>query len=445
MKKKKSKVNTLLIVAIALIVFAAIFLFFVFKEQRSSPVSQNGEILSESLISYKGLNPKSKNLGEFLKSLNYPRGYCYKNFEIIDGLDFVILKVNLEDRNKMMGNLEELVLNPADLNENFFAIYSLVDGFDGVQYMAGSEVINTQRIWANLVLGANVYSSVNSGADYEEKLKIFLDNLKGNAPLDLTNTDEAIEFYLNRHFRNENIKMDKKTEFSATGHFTYEVEDSVDYKRAFIYLDNYDFMIKNGVLTLDGGISLQGIITFEKIGGGVLSLKELYIPGDEDYQNGVFESSFPAHILEKIGNHYNAPDETQKIKSRIEKASKEYLRSINRQDAGINLEYPEFQMPCILAENEEMYQVIQSFFSDYPYYLGSLERVEENIRYVYSFDSKREDGDILTYKKERYDDKSIEFNVSIKLQGGEYETTNGSLPEPFEDYMKELIKSRANQ
>ena len=106
------------------------------------------------------------------------------------------------------------------------------------------------------------------------------------------------------------------------------------------------------------------------------------------------------------------------LKAQEHASAKAYLSSINHKECEIG-EFAAFEH-TLPDMNADASNLLGELYSEYPYWIGTLERVEEGIRYVYEFswESKGGGNGIATYKKYSYhsgtdvDEAIIEVNGS---------------------------------
>ena len=137
------------------------------------------------------------------------------------------------------------------------------------------------------------------------------------------------------------------------------------------------------------------------------------------------EEIFPKEYIEA------ATDKNGELYARCEvdeqQYAYEYLEKINRRDAGIG--YDNGRDYLLDDMNTDASNKLLDLYYEYPYWIGTLEKIEDGVRYVYKKSWTGEGGGdgVVTYEKYRFDNNQIAERAVIKVTGGELECLEGTL------------------
>lgn len=220
---------------------------------------------------------------------------------------------------------------------------------------------------------------------------------------------DAGGYYAGEYFTTAQILLDAQQ--TDTGYEVYSV-DSVAY---------YSFL--NGkFIPVSGTGAIPHKFTFAKGTDGQLTLTDYWQPTDGDLYADSIKEAYPAGLQSKA---IHADLYYEKLVQQQETQAQAYLDRIGRQ-AEIG-DYGDFDFP--LATDQGMSVAVSNALlgleelSPYPYYIGTEERVEDGIRWVYET-AWEHDGDgngTATYTKYCYDDGEIADQISFLVHGETYE------------------------
>lgn len=174
-----------------------------------------------------------------------------------------------------------------------------------------------------------------------------------------------------------------------------------------------EYGFENGILTKVSGTGvIPTRITFSKSQEGY-SLVEYKEPKDgSEYEKSIKEM-FPSNLA-KRALHYTDQD-AEKCYQQEYQYAKEYLTSIAR-DAEVN-----FKVDRKLANmNVEVSNTLLDLYHEYPYWIGTQEKIEHDVRFVYEKlwqDNGNGDG-IVTFRKYKYDNNEVVEEYVIEIKDG---------------------------
>lgn len=206
----------------------------------------------------------------------------------------------------------------------------------------------------------------------------------------------------------------------AEGHKILRIDGNNDLELTTIYTlaiyGEYGFENDNLVKISGSGV-IPTVLEFSLNNQNEYYLSDYKVPKDGALYVNSLKSLFPKELHEEV---LNIGSEDQKeLKEQEISYAKEYLTSLNRK-AEIG-DYADFEhiLPDMnvnasntLLEDEELV--------DYPYWIGTKEKLEDGIRYVYktSWESKGNGDGRLIYSKYRYEDKEMVSEIKIEIIDG---------------------------
>lgn len=209
-------------------------------------------------------------------------------------------------------------------------------------------------------------------------------------------------------------------ETSTEGHIILKTEEKSGRLKVYTLSSFGAFGFENGIFTkVSGSGSIPTVMTFSRDSSGKYSLIEYKEPIDGTGLDSSIKSMFPFTLWHKALNAENYYGDLIKQQ---ELQAKEYLSSIGR-TAEVSEKPIETKLPNInvIASNKIFSELAKnnSFINDCPSWIGSRERIENGIRYVYeTAQSKTSDGyDLIVFKKIK--SGSIVKECKYKIVGSE--------------------------
>lgn len=214
-------------------------------------------------------------------------------------------------------------------------------------------------------------------------------------------------------------------ECAAEGHEILRSEKDENKTVCFVLASYGEYSFENGNFTKTSG---SGMIPAKIVLDKDMSLVSLEMPEDGAGYGESLKKLFPEDLLytvfekEASSSYYNTLAEQEHV------YAKAYLEKIGR-DAPIG-EYADFEH--ILPDmNVSASNALIDLYSDYPMWIGTEEKIENGVRYVYETQwepSGKNDGSgIITYRKYNYEtneemDKTV---LKISSPGGASGAENG--------------------
>lgn len=187
------------------------------------------------------------------------------------------------------------------------------------------------------------------------------------------------------------------------------------------------------VLTTYGEYGFENNAFIKVSGSGIIPVRitfdsdynmiEYKMPMDGSKYAPSCKEIFPKKYWNDVLN-YNYEKNYEICKEQEKKYASEYLKKIGRQ-AQIG-EYADVEHILDDMETSASNRLMDLFY-EYPYWIGTQERIENGIRYVYEkqWEPKGDGNGIVTYKKFEYDTKKTVQETVIDVSNGEILTIRG--------------------
>ena len=226
---------------------------------------------------------------------------------------------------------------------------------------------------------------------------------------------------------NFNTTLYSKGECAAEGHIILgsEVKNTDDSKKEECYaLVSYgEYGFENGIFTkIAGSGAIPTKLTFSINDKGEYSLVEYEQAQDGSLYESSIREMFPKDIAERA-LHYTDEDST-KLQAQEEAYAQEYLAGV-RSDAKIQQNVDK----DLANMNVEASNTLLELFNEYPYWIGTEEKIENDVRYVYEkqWEDKGNGDGTVTFKKYEYDTKKVVDETVIEVKNGELNYLKGDL------------------
>ena len=214
-------------------------------------------------------------------------------------------------------------------------------------------------------------------------------------------------------------------EIATEGHVILSVKEKGKIVKVYAIASNGTFGFENGIFTkISGSGAIPTVITFSKEESGDYSLLEYKEPMDGAGYTDSIKKMFPINLRIRV---FSAHDYYPTLAKQQEEQAKEYLRSIGR-TAEVSADHVEKELPNIdvNASNKLFAELTKynSFLNDCPYWLGTREKVEDGVRYIYeTSQGKTSDGfDLITFQKKK--EGTIVEEYKYKIVESEPEVVN---------------------
>ena len=226
------------------------------------------------------------------------------------------------------------------------------------------------------------------------------------------NIDSKIDKAISTALKDYAKKSYYEGELATEGHIVLGYEEKNGEITVYTVASVNNFEFKNDILTIASGQgAIPTVLIFNKVEEGKYALKEEKIPEDGSQYISSVKELFPKKYWNKVLDTQKYNDDL--IKQQEEQA-KAYLKEkgINKK---VEIDYVEEKPLNINAEAANKLMSDEQF-EKYPMHIGTIEKVENNKRYIYqSEQEKSEDNkDIIIFTKLNEEQQIVErFVVEI--------------------------------
>ncbi|MFZ5643689.1 MAG: DUF4825 domain-containing protein [Bacillota bacterium] len=227
--------------------------------------------------------------------------------------------------------------------------------------------------------------------------------------------DEAVSLTI----KDENTKYGEG-ETTTEGHIILGTREDNGNVKAYTIASFGAFGFENGIFTkVSGSGAIPTVMIFSKNENGEYSLLEYKVPEDGAGYVDSIKKMFPKELWDKV---LSADKYPELIRQQEEQAEK-YLQSIGR-NAKVSAAHVDKKLADIdvQASNKLFaeYTKFNAFLNSCPYWLGTRERVENGVRYIYETSQvKAGDGyDLIIFRKTKEDGTVVE-EYKYKIVGSD--------------------------
>lgn len=445
----KNKGNVLIIIVIAICSIMAIiggFLFFKFASVSVDNVVEqafdNKNLVSKLHSMRTNYIADNSNVSKIISYLTFPKEFKYTGIELENSDNSpktikIIFSASQNDE-KLTKDMK------SNLSYNSMIIFSLIENCEQIQFLLNKNgelyvLESRHRQWANSVVNSDPFLKTQSFESFEEFISTIDAVDFSQIPMQSNNLEESIS--------NAIIEFNKERfytgEFATQGHITLGTDVEGTKTTAYVYQSYAQFQFENKIFERCSGVVSPVSISFTKDKYGNYKLFEYHEAKEGNMYDVSLQELFPENIIEQIQLYNSNESQLEGINNQIITSVKDYLKEINREDAKIALNYQEKHYPPLSSQNSEIYDILYKAYSDFPYYVGSIEKINNHIRYEFVTDyQKDEQADIFTYKKTNLNSGSVEEQVKIQIKNGELSALEGKVREDFYKFKKSYDEDR---
>lgn len=195
-------------------------------------------------------------------------------------------------------------------------------------------------------------------------------------------------------------------ETSTEGHIILDVEEKDGSVKVYTIASYGAFGFENGIFTkVSGSGAIPTVITLYKDENSEYSLLEYKEPMDGSGYGDSLKKMFPLHLHSRV---LLAHDDYPALAKQQEAQAAEFLKSIGR-EAQVSADHVKKELAKIdvQASNKLFAEFTKdnTFLNNCPYWLGTTEKVENGVRYIYqTSQGKSSDGyDLIIFQKKNED------------------------------------------
>ncbi len=219
-------------------------------------------------------------------------------------------------------------------------------------------------------------------------------------------------------------------ECAAEGHLLLDTVSEGDQTQVYLLATVGQYAFCSGHFEkIAGSGAIPTRITLTQDENGGYTLADCWVPEDGTSYAESIQKTFPAALHTKA---LNANDSYRELAAQEQVYAQAYLDSIGRQ-APIG-EYGDFDHPLATDQgmSVEVSNALLSLRSDFPFFLGSVEQVEDGVRYVYKTDwtSDGNGTGTATYTKYEYDTDKVVQKYVYQVAGDTYQELQPQGPGP---------------
>lgn len=247
------------------------------------------------------------------------------------------------------------------------------------------------------------------------------DTIKESEAMPDADIDEELDKAVGDAVFSHNESMYEKGECSAQGHIVmdaYEEKSSVTVYTLTMY-GEYGFR-NDMFIKISGSGVIPAVMTFSIGKDGAYTLQSYNEPMDGSGYTQSVKELFPKELYNRVISI--SENDRIDLQTQERKYAKTYLDSIGRAARIGDYSDLEMELPDI---SDETYDSIFDRYWEYPYWIGTLEKVENGVRYVYETQWKNYgNNDSLIYlTKYVYDTGEIIRTVNVHIDDGEVQSS----------------------
>lgn len=194
----------------------------------------------------------------------------------------------------------------------------------------------------------------------------------------------------------------------------YNAKEGTNFIEAYVLATYGEYGFQNGIFTkISGSGVIPTRLTFSRNEKGEYSLTEYKQAQDGSLYTKSIKEMFP----EKLWNRALSTTEADRneCQKQEEAYAEAYLKSINREaEIASNVNRDLANMNVTVSND------LLDIYYEYPYWLGTLEKIENGTRYVYEkkWEDKGNGNGTVTFIKYEYDTKNVVEEVVIEVKDG---------------------------
>lgn len=234
---------------------------------------------------------------------------------------------------------------------------------------------------------------------------------KGGEKAQTHKVTEALDKAISDAIINEHKSKYYEGECPAEGHIILGADEKDEKVTVYLLYDFSYYGFENENFVAISGAASSAVMSFKynKESGEYTFVKAEYPSDGTQYEPSVKEL-FPKKYQERIINYHSYSDDRENIEAQCNTYAKAYLEKIGRK-AEIG-EYGDFKYTLLssMGVSTEVSNKLTEVYAKngiaFPYYIGTFERIEKSVRYIYKTSYLESTGNIL-YTKEEYGKNKI--------------------------------------
>ncbi len=256
--------------------------------------------------------------------------------------------------------------------------------------------------------------------DYDETVDIMKTSSESSSSGSISIDDELDEAIANVVLDyNDGVYLEG--ECSAEGHIVMDIDEDKVSVTVYTLTSYGEYSFQNNMFIKTSGTDVYPVVmTFTYDNDDGYTLQKYVKASDGSAYNQSIKELFPKELYNRIIS--TTESDRQSLEAQERAYAKAYLNSIGRTAEIGDYSDLEIELPDI---PDDAYNMIFDRYWEYPYWLGTQEKIEDGVRYVYETQWKNygNDDSLIYLTKYVYDTGEIIRTVNIHIDDGEVQSS----------------------
>lgn len=284
--------------------------------------------------------------------------------------------------------------------------FMLVENADSISFADGGDVYTVERA---AILAENLYGIADYDGSYESFGRVFekIGKTEGYATVEEAVSGAVLAYNAGKYADGE---------CAAEGNVIIEKEEKDGFVNVYAYVSYGEYGFENNVFTkVSGSGAIPTKLVFSY--GGEYVLKDYIEPMDGSEYVDSIKEMFPRRLWSKVLS------DDSKVYKQLEEQEHQYAA---RYLSGIGRTADIGDTERILADmNVDASNKLLDMYGEYPYWVGTCEKLEDGVRTVYEKQWESRGGGDGTVKFIKYADGEIAEETIINVNGEKLEYVKG--------------------
>lgn len=323
--------------------------------------------------------------------------------------------VNYDLTNIIMG-ADEIELA---LYNNALVMFVLIENLDNIYFKATNDIGEQKYEFSRNEVQR---SFSNSLLEYSKDIESFKEFLETEVTVGVKKAEQiekAVSDAIKERYQTSS------GECITEGHIILGIEEENNTLKVYTIASVAGFGFENGIFTISSGSgAIPTVMIFSINKNGVYSLIEYEEPMDGEGNADSKKKMFPKKLHNKV---LHADEEYSLLAEQQKSQAIEYLKTIGR-ETEVSIDYVERKLLNIDQDaSNKLFagEKTDYFINGFPYWAGTIERIEDGVRYIYETSQGKTEGgyDLVTFKKTKEDGTIVEERQYI-IDGSEPKIIN---------------------
>ncbi len=214
-----------------------------------------------------------------------------------------------------------------------------------------------------------------------------------------------------------------QSECLGEGHMTLGYTDRGKNVEVYVLCSTVGYGFRDGLFVDNSGsFCIPTLIKFDKSENGEYIFKE----AQESLDGGAFASSvrnmFPASLAEKAIEAQGDDEITDALHNQCDACAAAYLQAIGRKAKIGSYNEEDYKLLSDFSVSDDVCNKLSKLRPEYGFLLGSFEKIEDGVRYVYSvkWDGDSNGKGTVTYAKTNYETGKVSKKYVYKVEGDKF-------------------------